>query len=71
MAEVLAKNLSKNPSTDNDSDEFQRIKMLKEKRRLDFSSKNEEEYNLPFSMTELRQSLQRANDSATGLDQVH
>ena len=45
--------------------------MLKEKRRLDFSSKNEEEYNLPFSMTELRQSLQRANNSATGLDQVH
>ena len=45
--------------------------MLKEKRRLDFSSKNEEEYNLPFSMTELRQSLQRANDSAIGLDQVH
>ena len=24
--------------------------MLKEKRRLDFSSKNEEEYNLPFSV---------------------
>ena len=56
---------------DNYSDEFQRIKILKEKRRLDFSSKNEEEYNLPFSVTELRQSLQKANDSATGLDQVH
>ena len=45
--------------------------MLKEKQRLDFSSRNEEEYKLPFSVTELRQSLQRANDSATGLDQVH
>ena len=45
--------------------------MLKEKRRLDFFSKNEEEYNLPFSVTELRQSLQRANDLATSLDQVH
>ena len=45
--------------------------MLKEKRHLEFSSKNEEEYNLPFSMAELKQSLQRANDSATGLDQVH
>ena len=31
VAEVLAKNLSKNSSTDNYSDEFQRIKMLKEK----------------------------------------
>ena len=59
VAEVLAKNRSKYSSTDNYSDEFQRIKMLKEKRRLDFSSKNEEEYNLPFSVTELRQSLQR------------
>ena len=70
MAELLAKNLSKNSSMDNYSDEFQRIKMLKEKRRLDFSSRNEEEYNLPFSVTELRQSLQKTNDSATGLDQV-
>ena len=71
MAEVLAKDLSKFSSTDNYSDEFQRIKMLKEKRRLDFSSKNAEEYNLPFSVTELRQSLQKTNDSAIGLDQVH
>ena len=70
VAEILAKNLSKYSSTENYPDEFQRIKILKEKRRLDFSSKNEEEYNLPFSVTELRQSLQRANDSVTGLDQV-
>ena len=55
---------------DNYSDEFQRIKTLKEKRHLGFSSKNEEEYNLPFSVTELRQSLQKASDSATGLDLV-
>ena len=71
MAEVLAKNLSKDSSTDDYYDALQRIKMLKEKRRLDFSSKNEEEYNLPFSVIELMQSLQKANDSATGLDQVH
>ena len=49
-------------STDNYSDEFQRIKMLKEKQCLDFSSKNEEEYNLPFSVTELRQLLQRMRE---------
>ena len=69
VAEVLAKNLSKNSSTDNYSDEFQKEK--RKKRHLDFSSKNEEEYNLPFSVAELKQSLQRANDSATSLDQVH
>ena len=61
----------KNSVTDNYSSQCQRIKMLKGKRRLDFSSTNEEDYNLPFSMTELKQSLQRTNDSATGLDQVH
>ena len=71
MAEPLAINVSKYSSTDNYSSEFQKIKMLKEKRRLDFSSKNEDDYNLPFSMTELKQSLQRPNDSATGLDQVY
>ena len=31
----------------------------------------EEDYNILFSVTELKQSLQRANVSATGLDQVH
>ena len=71
VAEPLAINLSKYSSTDSYSSEFQKIKMLKEKRRLDFSSKNENDYNIPFSVTELKQPLQRANDSATGLDQVH
>ena len=63
--------LQEEPQYIGSSRSFQRNKTLKEKRRLDFSSKNEEEYNLPFSVTELRQSLQRNNDSATGLDQVH
>ena len=57
VAEVLAKNLSKYSLTDNYSDEFKRIKTLKEKQRLDFPSTNEEEYNQPFSVTELKQSL--------------
>ena len=39
VAEVLAKNLSKNSLMDNYSDEFHRSKTLKEKWRLDFSSK--------------------------------
>ena len=40
------------------------------KTRLAFSI-NKEEYNLPFSMTELKQPLQRENNSATGFDKVH
>ena len=55
MTEALAINMLKNSSS-----KFQRIKMLKEKKMPD--------YNLLFSMTELKQSLQRANDSAAALD---
>jgi len=71
VVETLAINLSKMSLTGNYSSEFQKIKMIKEKRQLDLSSKNEENYNTPFSMAELKQSLQRANNSPTGLDQVH
>ena len=46
------------------------LKKQKKKRCLAFSSKNKAEYNLPFSITELKQSSQRVNNSATGLDQV-
>ena len=30
-----------------------------------------ENYNLPFSITELKQALQKSNDSAAGPDEVH
>ena len=40
---------------------------VKEKKRFNFSSDNQ----LPFSLTKLKQSLQKLNDSATGLDEVH
>ena len=42
VVEALAINLSKYSLTDNRSSKFQRIKMLKEKRRLDFSSRNKD-----------------------------
>ena len=40
IAELIATNLSKNSSAENSSSDFQRVKTIKEKRRLDFSSKN-------------------------------
>jgi len=48
VAELTATNHSKKIKTENSSSEFERVKMIKEKRCLDFSSKNKEEYNLPF-----------------------
>ena len=52
------------------SKETTTINKNKNKTHLAFSI-NKEEYNLPFSMTELKQPLQRENNSATGLDKVH
>ena len=71
IAKLLASNISENSSTDILSPCFQKIKAVKEKKRLNFSSDNQVGYNLPFSLTELKQSLQKSNDSATGLDEVH
>ena len=60
VVEALAINLSKYSLTDNRSSKFQRIKMLKKDVWI----------SLLETKTELKESLQRANDSATGLDQV-
>jgi hypothetical protein len=48
---------SKNSSTQNYHPEFQNFKKQKEKNKLNFISKNLEEYNRPFSLDELRKSL--------------
>ena len=56
IAKLLAFNISQNPSTEHYSPCFQKIKTVKEKKRLNFSSDNQEEHNLPFSLTELKQS---------------
>ena len=50
---------------------FQKTKQTKEKKHLDFSTKNTEDYNLPFWLTKLKQSFQKSNDCATSLDDVH
>jgi hypothetical protein len=42
-----------------------------EKTKLNFKSKNLEEYNRPFSLDELRKSLDKAHDTACGPDDIH
>ena len=42
-----------------------------ESKPLKFRSNNTESYNLPFSMWELKQALQKSNNSAAGPDEVH
>ena len=38
---------------------------------MKFTSDNSEEYNQPFSLLELKQALQKSNDSAVELDAIH
>jgi potassium voltage-gated channel Eag-related subfamily H protein 8 len=44
--------------------------MQKEETKLNFKSKNLEEYNRPFSLDELRNSLDKAHDTACGPDDI-
>ena len=46
--------------------------MHREKRKsVNFTPDNSEEYYLPFSHLELKQTLQKSNDSAVGPDNIH
>ena len=71
ISNLLAETISKNSSSSNYSKQFQDIKKNKESQQLNFSSDNSEKYNVPFSMSELKQSLQKATSSAAGPDNLH
>ena len=43
----------------------------KKKKKVKFTSDNTGEYNQPFSLLELKQALQKSNDSAVGPDDVY
>jgi hypothetical protein len=45
--------------------------LLRHVAKLNFKSKNLEEYNRPFSLDELRKSLDKAHDTACGPDDIH
>ena len=71
IANTLGESFSKNSSSENYTDEFQRVKNNKEKVKLNFSSGNAEDYNKPFSIRELKHSLERAHDTSAGPDNIH
>ena len=60
ISNKLGQIFSQNSSTQNYDPEFQKFKRQKEKTKLNFKSKNLEEYNRPFSLDELRKSLDKA-----------
>ena len=71
VANLLASTISKNSSSSHYSAAFQKFKETKEAKPCDFLSDGSESYNRPFTKVELKQALQKANDSAAGLDQIH
>ena len=45
--------------------------MEKERENLNFQSRNNEKYNLPFKLSELKNSLDKSNDTTAGPDDIH
>ena len=70
IAEHLAENLSQTSSVKNQKEKFQTIKKQQEKRKINFQSDNTENYNEPFSIRELSDSLNKAHNTATGPDEI-
>ena len=71
IANALGQSFSDNSSAAKYAPKFKIFKKLAEKKKLDFSSDNSEDYNRLFSMAELKRALKRSNDSAPGLDSIH
>ena len=71
IAGKLAENFSENSSSKNYKKQFQTIKRKAEKCKLKFNSNNSEEYNLPFSLVELKNSIQKSHNTAVGPDEIH
>ena len=71
ISNTLADSFANNSSTQHYSPEFQRYKATAEKRAINFKSNNLEDYNIPFSMAELQDSLHKANNTTPGPDEVH
>ena len=63
IADLLAKTFSKNSSSTNYSKPFQNIKKNAEKTKLNFKSNNLEDYNQPFSLSELTDCIIKSHNT--------
>ena len=71
IANHLAETFLKNSSSKNQSKNFQIIEAKTEKVKIKFQNKNTESYNQPYSITELKESLNKAHNTAVGPDKIH
>ena len=71
VANLLAETIAQNSASENYDPTFQKIKQAEEKHPITFSSDQNSDYNIPFTLEELKESLTKASDSAVGPDEVH
>ncbi|GFQ80384.1 uncharacterized protein TNCT_102641, partial [Trichonephila clavata] len=71
IANTLAETFAKTSSCDNYTPAFQALKRREERVKLNFSSSNEEGYNSPLTLLELRVALHRSGNTAAGPDGLH
>ena len=71
IADLLANTFSKNSSSTNYSKPFQNIKKNAEKTKLNFKSNNLEDYNQPFSLSELTDCIMKSHNTAVSPDEIH
>ena len=71
IANILGRTFKSNSSSVNYNPEFKRHKQETEIEELNLETDTNENYNLPFTISELENSLKNAHDSAAGADEVH
>ena len=71
IADTLGDAFSTNSANRNYSEGFQKYQKQQEKIKLNFKSSNNEEYNNPFNLDELKDAISKSHDTATGPDEIH
>lgn len=71
IANLLASTIHFNSSSNNYSESFKKVKQSKEKVPCSFKADSSAVYNIPFSMSELKEALLKSNNSAPGHDDIH
>ena len=71
IANTLAETFSENSFSTNSNTEFHKYEDKKEKQKLNFKSGNTESYNKLFSLSELKETIQKSCNTIVGPDEIH
>ena len=71
IANCIAREMERVSSEAACSEEFLRHKHQKEKKRINFESRQEQDYNVPITRQELDAAIKELKDTAPGPDEVH